>query len=63
MAGPWEVMPEPGSAHHLMMETSVAGPLGGDAGAQKRPPPYVEDVNGRPLERQCRSPGVLSTLC
>jgi hypothetical protein len=26
----------------------MAGPLGGDAGAQERPPPYVVDVNGEP---------------
>jgi hypothetical protein len=45
-------MPEPRSALHLMLKTSMVDPLGGDAKAWERPPPYVEDVDGGPEPHQ-----------
>jgi hypothetical protein len=39
----------PTTATTEVEETSMVGPLGGDAGAQKCPPPYVVDVDGGPL--------------
>jgi hypothetical protein len=39
-------MPEPRSTHHLIVKTSMVGPLGSSARAQEHPPPYIADVDG-----------------
>jgi hypothetical protein len=46
-----------------MLKTSMADPLGGDAGTQELPPPYVEDIDGGPLGGNAGTRERPTTLC
>jgi hypothetical protein len=62
MEAPWEVVPQVRERPPPLSETSMAGPLGGDAENLRAPTIIVGDVDGDPLGGDAGSPRAPTTI-